>query len=72
MENFVKFIVGYIENKEIHGTKWWIDQLYGYRWSTKSGIDRFSDGIQRSKDFKIKTQRIVTYIASRETYLQSP
>ena len=60
MENFVKFIVEYIENKEIHGCKGWIDQLYGYRWSTKSGIDRFSDGIQRSKDFKLKTQRILS------------
>jgi hypothetical protein len=59
MENFVKFIVDYIEKKEIHGKRGWIDQLSGYRWQTKSGIECFSDGLQRSKTLKLKTQQIL-------------
>ncbi|GAB6285503.1 MAG: hypothetical protein STSR0009_17040 [Methanoregula sp.] len=55
MDDFVNFIIQYIENTEIHGRKGWIDQLSEYRWKTKTGIERFSEGVQTSKNFKLKT-----------------
>jgi len=59
MDNFVDFIIDYIEKTEIHGRKGWIDQLSEYRWTTKLGIERFSEGVQTSKNFKLKTSNIL-------------
>ncbi len=59
MDKFVKFITNYIENTEIHGKKGWINQLTGYQWKTENGIENFSQGLQISKDFNLKTQNVL-------------
>jgi hypothetical protein len=51
MDDFVNFIVDYIEKTEIHGNKGWIDQLLEYRWKNEC----FCDGIQTSKKLKAQT-----------------
>jgi hypothetical protein len=59
MDDFANFIIDYIEKTEIHGRKGWIDQLLEYRWKTKSGIERFTEGLQTSKKLKLKTHDVL-------------
>ena len=55
MEDFVNFIIDYIEKTEIHGRTGWIDQLAGYQWKREC----FSDGIQTSKNLNSKTHDVL-------------
>jgi hypothetical protein len=68
MEYFAKFIVDYIEKNEIHGKRGWINQLSGYYWRVKKGIDRFPEGIRRSKDLWIKTQQVLQSSSDEEKW----
>lgn len=51
MDDFVNFIVDYVEKTEIHGKKGWIEQLLEYRWKNEC----FFDGIQTSKKLKAQS-----------------
>lgn len=68
MDDFVNFIIDYIEKTEIHGRKGWIDQLLEYRWKTKSGIERFYEGLQTSKKFKSKTHDVLKTLNNDEIW----
>lgn len=59
MENFANFIIKYIEKNEIHGKTGWLNQLQAYQWDTKSGIERYSDGLLISKKFRSESQKIL-------------
>jgi len=59
MENFVNFIVHYIETTKIHGIQGWLNQLQAYQWGTNSGIERYPEGILTSKKFLRDSQKIL-------------
>ena len=59
MENFANFIVNYIQNKEIHGVKGWLNQLQAYQWDTKSGMERYPDAILTTKKYYNESKNIL-------------
>lgn len=55
MENFANFIVDYVENNQIHGTKGWLNQLNTYEWNNEN----YSDGISITQKFWDNSKKII-------------
>ena len=64
MDDSANFIIEYIENKEIHGKMGWHNQLLEYRWKN----EHLSEGVQKSKNLKLKTRDIIKTQDSDEVW----